>query len=237
MARSVLWAVLEWASRLLGIVTAAVLCAVGVETLHQTDVKSLGVYLLISSAGMTLFEMAYFINAFIPTCVFCPSCKLCFIWKKMAKVGGFQKFLYYTMMSVVCFLHPMLVWYAVIPGIMLLLTGLFNFILSKRKNPDPPKQPRDFHGDTALSSLCVTETEGTEKTLSFSHIISDKVISILPSSSHSLGSDYLAKSQIYRPLSKADVQIIESFKQDDTEVDEYDMDLEETTSDKAPIIQ
>lgn len=39
------------------------------------------------------------------------------VWKKLAKVGGFQKFLYYTMMSIMCFLHPVLAWHAVIPGV------------------------------------------------------------------------------------------------------------------------
>lgn len=34
----------------------------------------------------------------------------------MAHVGGFHKFLSYSIMSVVCFLHPVLVWHAVIPG-------------------------------------------------------------------------------------------------------------------------
>lgn len=34
----------------------------------------------------------------------------------MANVGGFHKFLSYSIMSVVCFLHPVLVWHAVIPG-------------------------------------------------------------------------------------------------------------------------
>ncbi|CAG09383.1 unnamed protein product [Tetraodon nigroviridis] len=34
----------------------------------------------------------------------------------MAHVGGFHKFLAYSIMSVVCFLHPVLVWHAVIPG-------------------------------------------------------------------------------------------------------------------------
>lgn len=34
----------------------------------------------------------------------------------MAHAGGFHKFLSYSIMSVVCFLHPVLVWHAVIPG-------------------------------------------------------------------------------------------------------------------------
>lgn len=47
----------------------------------------------------------------------CPTdWQLFLLWGKMAHVGGFQKFLSYSIMSVVCFLHPVLVWHAVIPG-------------------------------------------------------------------------------------------------------------------------
>lgn len=45
-----------------------------------------------------------------------PDWQLFLLWGKMAHVGGFQKFLFYSIMSVVCFLHPVLVWHAVIPG-------------------------------------------------------------------------------------------------------------------------
>lgn len=45
-----------------------------------------------------------------------PDWQLFLLWGKMARVGGFHKFLYYSIMSVVCFLHPVLVWHATIPG-------------------------------------------------------------------------------------------------------------------------
>lgn len=51
-----------------------------------------------------------------PPSSFPPGWRVFVLWGKMARLGGFQKFLYYSMMSVVCFLHPVLVWHAVIPG-------------------------------------------------------------------------------------------------------------------------
>ncbi|KAK1905421.1 Transmembrane protein 72 [Dissostichus eleginoides] len=121
-----------------------VLCAVGVETLHQGDFNSLGIYLLVSSLGIMMFELAYFLDTLLVMCLPCPpDWQLFVLWGKMAHVGGFHKFLYYSIMSVVCFLHPVLVWHAIIPGIMLLVTALFNFILSKKTKPKPPKRPRE----------------------------------------------------------------------------------------------
>uniref|UniRef100_A0A3B3T9L6 Transmembrane protein 72 n=1 Tax=Paramormyrops kingsleyae TaxID=1676925 RepID=A0A3B3T9L6_9TELE len=65
----------------------------------------------------------------------CPPKWIIFVlWKKLSNLGGFQKFLYYTIMAVVCFLHPVLAWHAVIPGTMLLVTGVAYFILSKNKS-------------------------------------------------------------------------------------------------------
>ncbi|KAB5581721.1 hypothetical protein PHYPO_G00178980 [Pangasianodon hypophthalmus] len=226
---------------------AYVLCAVGVETLHQTDFYSLAVYLLVSSAGLMLFEMTYFIDAFLVMWLLYPvTSKFFVIWKKMANVGGFQKFLYYTVMSMMCFLHPVLVWHAVIPGTMLLLTGLLNFILSKRKKTSPPKESRESSGD---SSVCITESEEPEQTFSFFHIISRKTSAFLPNNSRlnnssdcsqaMLGPDHSTQS-IYNPPSKADqrnIHFTKSFKEDDTEMEEFDMDPEETTSDKAPMIR
>ncbi|KAK3573934.1 hypothetical protein QTP86_033018, partial [Hemibagrus guttatus] len=168
------------------------------------------------------------------------------IWKKMANVGGFQKFLYYTILSVMCFLHPVLVWHAVIPGIMLLLTGLLNFILSKRKKTSPPKESRETYGD---STVCITESEEPEQTFSFFHIITSRRDSHLPNNGRLNNSSDCSQAMlaavhstqnIYNPPSKAkqkNLHFINSFKEDDTEMEEFDMDPEETTSDKAPMIR
>ncbi|KAM8851862.1 transmembrane protein 72 [Synchiropus picturatus] len=128
-----LWTAVEVTCRILGVSTATVLCAVGVETLQQGDFNSLGIYLLVSSVGIMMFELAYFLDSMLATCLPCPpDWQLFMLWGKMAHVGGFHKFLYYSIMSLVCFLHPVLVWHAIIPGIMLLVTAAFNFILSKK---------------------------------------------------------------------------------------------------------
>lgn len=37
-------------------------------------------------------------------------------WKRGRRPGSFQKFLGYTLLSVACFLHPILVWHVTIPG-------------------------------------------------------------------------------------------------------------------------
>ncbi|KAL1262853.1 hypothetical protein QQF64_005592 [Cirrhinus molitorella] len=244
MKGSVLWVIVECACRVLGISTAAVLCAVGIETQRQGEFNSLAVYLLLSSVVVMLFEVAYFVDTLLETCLPCPpSWKIFILWKKMAKIGGFQKFLYYTMMSLMCFLHPVLVWHAVIPGVMLVVTGFFNFILSKKKKSDPPKESRVSYGDPALSSVCVTDREDTEHTFSFFHVISGKRASFFPSNSQLQGPTDGAQSQKIdkrnnRQTETRNVHFIESLRHNDTEMEEYhEMEPEETTSDKAPMIR
>ncbi|XP_073775747.1 transmembrane protein 72 isoform X1 [Danio rerio] len=243
MKGSALWVIVECSCRVLGISTAAVLCAVGIETQSQGEFTSLAVYLLLSSLVIMIFEVAYFIDALLATCLPCPpTWKMFILWKKMAKVGGFQKFLYYTMMSVMCFLHPVLVWHAVIPGIMLVVTGFFNFILSKKKKSDVPKESRVFYGDPALSSVCVKDRGDSEDTFSFFNVISGKRASFIPNNSriHDLTDrDQSLKNGQHkkRQTDRRNVHFIKSLRSNDTEMEEYhEVESEETTSDKAPMI-
>uniref|UniRef100_UPI0037E79E9E transmembrane protein 72 n=1 Tax=Semicossyphus pulcher TaxID=241346 RepID=UPI0037E79E9E len=166
------WIVVEFACRILGVSTATVLCAVGVETLQQGEFNSLGIYLLVSSVGIMLFELAYFLDALLFMCLPCPpDWQIFVLWGKMAHVGGFHKFLYYSIMSVVCFLHPVLVWHAVIPGMMLLVTASFNFILSK-KTKKSPKRPQESRSDQSPTTVCVTEGAASDNTsISFLHVL------------------------------------------------------------------
>ncbi|XP_056147476.1 transmembrane protein 72 [Lampris incognitus] len=160
-------------SRAKGQVVNCVLCAVGVETLQQGDFHSLAVYLLVSSAGVMLLEGAYFLDALLVMCLPCPpGLQLLVLWGKMAHLGGFQKFLYYSIMSVVCFLHPVLVWHATIPGTMLLVTALFNFVLSKKAKEDSPKG--ESYDDQGPSTVCVTESDGPGGALSFFHVVTGR---------------------------------------------------------------
>ncbi|KAM6996996.1 transmembrane protein 72 [Tautogolabrus adspersus] len=173
---SVCWIVVEFACRILGVSTATVLCAVGVETLQQGEFSSLGIYLLVSSVGIMLFELAYFLDTLLFMCLPCPpDWQIFVLWGKMAHVGGFHKFLYYSIMSVVCFLHPVLVWHAVIPGTMLLVTALFNFILSKRTKNKSTKRSQENHSDHVPTTVCVTEGAATDATsFSFLHMMTGR---------------------------------------------------------------
>nr|XP_020457475.1 transmembrane protein 72 isoform X2 [Monopterus albus] len=158
---SVWWIVVECACRILGVSTAIVLCAVGLETLRQGEFSSLGIYLIVSSVGVMVFELAYFLDTVLLICLPCPpDWQLFMLLGKMARIGGFHKFLYYSIMSLVCFLHPMLVWHAIIPGTMLLVTAFFNFILSKKIKPKSPKRPQESYGDQNLATVCITGRRG-----------------------------------------------------------------------------
>uniref|UniRef100_A0A3P8TH33 Transmembrane protein 72 n=1 Tax=Amphiprion percula TaxID=161767 RepID=A0A3P8TH33_AMPPE len=169
---SIWWIVVESACRILGVSTATVLCAVGVETLQQGEFKSLGIYLLASSVGIMMFELAYFLDTLLVMCLPCPpDWQLFVLWGKMAHTGGFQKFLYYSIMSVVCFLHPVLVWHAVIPGTMLLVTAFFNFILSKKAKTKSPKRPQESYSDQGPTTVCMAERTGSDSAFSFLHMV------------------------------------------------------------------
>ncbi|XP_068424849.1 transmembrane protein 72 [Clinocottus analis] len=174
-AERVLWIILECACRILGVSTAAVLCGVGVETLKQGEFSSLGIYLIVSSVGIMMFELAYFLDTLLVMCLPCPpDWQLFMLWGKMAHIGGFHKFLYYSIMSVVCFLHPVLVWHAIIPGIMLLVTAFFNFILSKKTKIKSPKGPQESHSDQGPTTVCVTEGALSNSTVSFLHVVTGR---------------------------------------------------------------
>ncbi|XP_074531583.1 transmembrane protein 72 [Halichoeres trimaculatus] len=175
-SESVWWVVVEFACRILGVSTATVLCAVGVETLQQGEFSSLGIYLLVSSVGIMLFELAYFLDVLLFMCLPCPPDWMIFVlWGKMAHVGGFHKFLYYSIMAVVCFLHPVLVWHAIIPGIMLLVTALFNFVLSKKTKKKCPKRPQENHNDPGPTTVCVSQGAPSHiSSFSFLHVLTGR---------------------------------------------------------------
>lgn len=129
---------------------------------------------------------------------------------------------------------------------MLLLTGLLNFILSRKKKTIPPKESRESYGD---STVCITELEEPEQIFSFDHIIYGKRGSYLPNNSRMNNSSDCSQAMlrpdhstqnIYNPLNKDDqrsMHFTKSFKEDDTEMEEFGIDPDETTSDKAPMIR
>ncbi|XP_072247162.1 transmembrane protein 72 isoform X1 [Leuresthes tenuis] len=169
-SESAWWTIVECVCRTLGVSTATVLCGVGIETVQEGKFNSLGIYLIASSVSIMMFELAYFLDTLLSMCLPCPpDWQLFLLWGKMARIGGFHKFLYYSIMSVVCFLHPVLMWHATIPGSMLLVTAFFNFILSKKTKTKSPKSPQESNSEQGPTTVYVTERSGSDSTVSFFH--------------------------------------------------------------------
>lgn len=55
-------------------------------------------------------------------------------------------------------------------GIMLLVTAVFNFVLSKKANPKPPKRQQESRGDQGPTAVCVTDGPPAENNFSFLHL-------------------------------------------------------------------
>ncbi|MBN3312272.1 TMM72 protein, partial [Atractosteus spatula] len=207
----------------------------------------------VSSGGVAIFEVSYFADKLLGPCLPCPSGSRAFIlWKKAARLGGFQKFLYYTLMSVVCFLHPVLVWHAVIPGVMLLITGVANFILSKRKKANLPQLPpslSELYSDPSGTTVSVTAAGNTEQTYSFHRAVSGSRTTAwahLQRLFHRQGPGAKSQAQLDHAVLDGkpgrgkgkQVHFQENAVQIIPDVSEMlDFQEMETTSDKAPIIR
>ncbi|KAJ1066400.1 hypothetical protein K5549_007522, partial [Capra hircus] len=117
MKQQVFWMGLEYTCRLLGITTAAVLIGVGTETFLRGQFKSLAFYLLFTGAAVSVSEGAYFVAQLLSVCFQCQPGSLAYRAREKARwLGCFQRFLAYMLLSVACFLHPVLVWHVTIPG-------------------------------------------------------------------------------------------------------------------------
>ncbi|XP_032123133.1 transmembrane protein 72 isoform X1 [Sapajus apella] len=198
MKLQVFWTGLEYTCRLLGITTAAVLIGVGTETFLRGQFKSLAFYLLrpcvrsqpsgseggqrrqppspvsthrFTGAAVSICEGAYFVAQLLAICFQCQPGSLADRAREKAHwLGCFQKFLAYLLLSVACFLHPVLVWHVTIPGSMLIITGLAYFLLSKRKKrkaaPEVLASPEQYT-DPSSSAVSTTGSGDTEQTYTF----------------------------------------------------------------------
>ncbi|XP_011376444.1 transmembrane protein 72 isoform X1 [Pteropus medius] len=171
MKLQVFWTGLEYTCRLLGITTAAVLISVGTETFFQGQFKSLAFYLLFIGAAISVCEGAYFVAHLLAICFRCQPGSLAYRAREKAHwLGCFQKFLAYMLLSVACFLHPVLVWHVTIPGSMLIITGLAYFLLSKRKKSKAAPEvlaPPEQYTDPSSSAISTTGSGDTEQTYTF----------------------------------------------------------------------
>ncbi|XP_054292175.1 transmembrane protein 72 isoform X4 [Pongo pygmaeus] len=148
-----------------------VLIGVGTETFLQGQFKSLAFYLLFTGAAVSICEGAYFVAQLLAICFQCqPGSLADRVREKAHWLGSFQKFLAYVLLSVACFLHPVLVWHVTIPGSMLIITGLAYFLLSKRKKrkaaPEVLASPEQYT-DPSSSAVSTTGSGDTEQTYTF----------------------------------------------------------------------
>ncbi|XP_027285025.1 transmembrane protein 72 [Cricetulus griseus] len=171
MKLQVFWTGLEYTCRLLGITTAAVLIGVGTETFLRGQFKSLAFYLLFTGVTISVCEGTYFVAQLLAICFKCQPGSLAHRAKEKAHwLGCFQKFLAYMLLSVACFLHPVLVWHVTIPGSMLIITGLAYFLLSKRKKRKAAPEvlaPTEQYTDPSSSTVSTTGSGNTEQTYTF----------------------------------------------------------------------
>nr|XP_003225444.2 PREDICTED: transmembrane protein 72 [Anolis carolinensis] len=167
MRQVTFWNVLEHICRLLGISTGAVLIAVGTDTLLQGQFKSLAVYLLISGIAVSVCEAAYFASLFLAIGSIPKIGSMKYIcWKQARRRGAFQKFLAYVLLSIACFLHPVLVWHVTIPGTMLVITGLVYYLLSKQKKETTTNR-QEQHCDPYDGTVVTASVDDTGQTYTF----------------------------------------------------------------------
>lgn len=177
MKLQVFWTALEYTCRLLGIATAAVLIGVGTETFLRGRFKSLAFYLLFTGVTISVCEGTFFVAQLLAICFKCQPGSLAHRAKEKAHwLGCFQKFLAYILLSVACFLHPVLVWHVTIPGSMLIITGLAYFLLSKRKKRKAAPEvapPTEQYTDPSSSVVSTTGSGDTEQTYTFHEAFKD----------------------------------------------------------------
>ncbi|XP_069741425.1 transmembrane protein 72 isoform X2 [Narcine bancroftii] len=186
MATARRWAMLELTCRILGITTAAVLLGVGVGAAVEGPFTKLAVYLLFAAAVLTILEGPYFID--IVLVHHCPysfqeaNKKVWNLWKKALRPNGFQKFLIFIFLSVACFLHPILIWHATIPGTMLIVSGLAYFVLNLRKRFQvgaPEESEKGRVAQEYVTAMVLSDAGETQQTYSFQHHAEGKRLGLI----------------------------------------------------------
>ncbi|KAL3876897.1 hypothetical protein ACJMK2_034678 [Sinanodonta woodiana] len=125
-----------WICRFWGIVTAIVSWGVGVETLFYGHY--VGYYLICVACATTFLEFVFLINYCVQLC-FSPDTCCVSLWKIILKLDDWKKGFFYVALSVLCFLHPVEVWLAIIPGIMFVLNGFFYILKTFKTLADREK--------------------------------------------------------------------------------------------------
>ncbi|XP_063819480.1 transmembrane protein 72 [Pseudophryne corroboree] len=170
-------------------------------------------------------------------------------------MGGFQKFLGYGLLSVACFLHPVLVWHVTIPGTMLVVTGIAYLLLSKQKKikgKDCIVQA-EYYTDPSTTAIAMTRAGDTEQTYTFTGSLREKRESLLTqmrsilkvkkscqlSKTPGLNQGHVDVSMDVCSKKKQvhfEEKVIKIIPMEGDILEDQDSELEETNSDTAPII-
>ncbi|XP_053548872.1 transmembrane protein 72 [Bombina bombina] len=238
-------------------VFTAVLLGVGIETLQQGQFPNLAYYLLFSSVAVSACEGAFFLHLFLTSCIRCQSEPPLYICLgKTARMGGFQRFVGYGLLSVACFLHPVLVWHVTIPGTMLIVTGVAYLLLSKRKKVKLGKEcitQAEYYTDPSATAIVMTRAGDTEQTYTFNSSFREKRQSLLTQMRSILkvkkdnlppkntGTDKVPRETSMDMNTKKkqvhfEENVIRIIPTEGGIAEDQEGDLEETTSDTAPII-
>uniref|UniRef100_A0A663LWZ7 Transmembrane protein 72 n=1 Tax=Athene cunicularia TaxID=194338 RepID=A0A663LWZ7_ATHCN len=234
MRHKAFWSALEYTCRLLGISTAAVLIGVGVETLQRGQFKRSA-----HLGGISVSLPRYEPESLAQPC-----------WKRARRPGSFQKFLGYMLLSVACFLHPVLIWHVTIPGSMLVLTALAYFLLSKRSKNPRHKEAQPQAGqyvDPSATVAAPTIAGDTEQTYTFHGAQREQHCSLLghmksilkgskdrgpaPAPPAQPAAPPAPRKQVH--FQEKVVQIIPSVSES---LEDLESEAEETTSDTTPIL-
>ncbi|NXA34585.1 TMM72 protein, partial [Eudromia elegans] len=228
-----------------------VLIGVGVETLQRGQFKSLAFYLLFSGIAVTVCEGFFFITLFLGMCfTYEPGSLAHTCCERAKRPGSFQKFMGYTLLSVACFLHPVLVWHVTIPGSMLVLTALAYFLLSKRRKIPGHKETQLQSGqyvDPSATMAAPTSAGDTEQTYTFDGARREQQCSLLGHMKSILKGSRdknLAQAASAKPVpppaprkqvhfQEKVVRIIPSISDS---LDDVESEAEETTLDTVPIL-
>ncbi|XP_041032152.1 transmembrane protein 72 [Carcharodon carcharias] len=244
----------------MGLTISSVLLGVGINTAVQGQFRKLAAYLLFAAAVLTILEGPYFIDVVFvqrcPTTFFDKTnSKIWNIWKKAMRPNGLQKFLTFIFLSVACFLHPVLIWHATIPGAMLIVSGLAYFVLNLRKRfQQNMLDSTQRCSQEYITAVTLTDATEVEQTYSFHHGIEKKKLAVV---------NYVRnifKLNNERPLSNEGIRTPPDRVAGNTSMnvknkhtayeehiskiipsvpdgpEEQEMESEETTSDKVPII-
>ncbi|NXF03778.1 TMM72 protein, partial [Smithornis capensis] len=228
-----------------------VLIGVGVETLQRGQFKSLAFYLLFSGIAVTVCEGFFIVSLFLEMCfTHKPESLAQGCWKRARRPGSFQKFLGYTLLSVACFLHPILVWHVTIPGSMLVLTALAYFLLSKRRKSPEHKETHPQVGqyvDPSATMAASTIVGDTEQTYTFHGAQSEQHCSLLghmksilkgskDRSSAPVTSAQPAAVPVHRKQVHFQEKVVQIIPSVSESLENMESEAEETTSDTTPIL-